>query len=83
MPYWEDHPEETQLWYKERNAQTGEMETHLGWKTRLLQSLKFEHVATLPGIGLKQAGLAKSKSVGIAMFVLDTMATLDGYRDYH
>ena len=82
MPYWDDHPEETDLWVKVRNEQTGEIVTKPGWKTRLLQSLKFEHVGTLQGFGLKQAG-DKSRSVSIAMFVLDTMATLSGYLDYH
>ena len=83
MPYWKDHVEELDIWIKVRNEQTGQIETMPGWKTRFLQSLKFEHVATLEGFGLKQASLDNSRSVTIAMFVLDTMSSLSGYRDYH
>ena len=83
VPYWEDHEEERALWVKVRNEQTGEIETKPGWKTRLLNSLKFEHVATFQGFGFRQACLDNSRTVSIATFVLDTMATLSGYRDYH
>lgn len=63
VPFWDNTEEENAITVTVRNDKTGATEKVPGWKTKLLESLRFEHVATLPGVGgIKQANREASTS---------------------
>lgn len=63
VPFWDNTVEEEAITVKVRNEKGVVLEKRPGWKTKMLESLRFEHVATLPGVGgIKQANREVSTS---------------------